>query len=1288
MARRTPRVEDAALVDPADTAQLITVGTPAWYAWLAQATTFAFIDASGRFTARKEHGGRADGYWRAYRKRAGKVSIAYLGKTADLNLERMQEAAAQLARTVATNQPARPSAAAPSTQLQPAFHTGTTTLLFIDIADSAVPRHPHPQVVLDVLTRSGARVSRAITAGDGQIFNASAGVVSAAFASPLQAALAVLDVHRALSAEQRQLSGAPTVRMALHTIVVGEIGDDPPGRYIGYGLLLLSAAHSGQILLSHVTLELIRDHLPSGVAVHDLGAYWVGDASSPEHLFQLVAPGLPASFPPLRPPARRPTNLLLPATPLIGRDQDVAAVVAMLHRAEVRLVTLTGPGGVGKTRLGLQVAGELRNTFADGMFFVDLAALRDAALVVPTIAHTLGVADVGDRSLSTLLRDYLATRQLLLLLDNFEQVLPGAAVLADLLANAPQIKLIVTSRAPLHLTIEHEFPVAPLPWEAEQSTHKEQSRPGHTAESLPPAVALFIQRAQVVKPNFAITADGVPLVEQICQRLDGLPLAIELAAAWMRLFSLSALLQRLDHRLALLTGGAYDVPTRHQTLRATIEWSYQLLDMQARSLLEQLAVFEGSFTLEAASAVLSIEVRAFCDSPNVHGLGTGGSGEASALQTSRQGAGARPPRNSPNLELRAQNSELNIVEGLSALVDQSLLRPTDESAGEPHFRLLDTIREYALERLEQSGGAPVIQQRHMDYYLALAENAEPKLKGTDRRAWLDRLDDELPNLRAALRWTFTQGVVELGARLASALGIFWDVRHRREGRDWLEAVLASNTSLEPATRAKTLHAAGWLARAQDDQDTAIRCLEESLALYRELGDERRCTAAMTDLGWTLATGGGDTARASALLNEGLARYRAQGDQHGMARALHGLGWVEQRRALGERRGIAWSLTGLGWVEQDRGRLAKAHPVHGESLDLARAARDAQAIAWALQGLGVTAAAQRDYPAARTFQAERLAIERTQANRHGIAAALQQLGIIAFRQGDYAAARAWLAESLELARANGDKNIIAFTLRGLGEVAYAARDHARAWTLLEEALTCFHDLGDQHRVAQVYALLAQVALDRQDDATARRMATQSMDVARTVDNPETISLCLAGMADSAARHGRAIWAAQLWGAAERQREVTQAHRVPVEPVDRAQLKETTRSSLDEQAFAAAWAAGRALTPEEALAAPETIASGELFPATSFVTGRSAPTRPAGLTQRELEVLLLVAEALTNAGIAERLVISVATVKTYLSAIYRKLGVSSRTAAMRYVIDHHLQELPSFSAASIPSTVNRA
>jgi len=1244
MARTTPRVEDDILIDRAGATQPITVGTSAWYAWLERASTFAFTGQSGRFTARKERRGRADGYWRVYRKHAGKLYSAYLGKSADLTLRRLQDVAAALvAHAVEANQGIPPEGSLPERAVDtPAIttptSTGTVTFLLIDIDSSTTLWAQLPQKVIDFLTCSTVSLEKILTTGDDNIFTSSTRAIGAAFGNPLDAVTTALAIQRALGMQSGGATGTLHQRIALHTGIVTERGDTYTGRALDWALLLLAAGHERQILLSHVTQALVRDQLPADTTLRDLGTYCLGETSHPEHFFQLVTADLPVTFPPLRPPARRPHNLPVPPTPLVGRAQEVAAVMAALQREEVRLLTLTGPGGVGKTRLGLQAATELRDVFADGVFLVDLAALRDPDFVVPAIAQTLGIADVDGHSRLTHLRDYLSSKQLLLFLDNFEQVLPAASDLAALLAAAPEFKLLVTSRAVLHLAGEHEMPVAPLAL-PDYLTLSQTNEIIRTA-----ALALFIQRAQAVKPDFVVTPETAPVVAEICQRLDGLPLAIELAAARIKLFPPAVLLLRLERRLPLLSGGARDLPARQQTLRDTIDWSYQLLERGTQALLQWLTVFEGGFTLEAAEAV--------CE----------------GKETGRQGDKEKHAG-----ETACLIGSLSVMDELATLVDQSLLHPATDRIGTPRFTMLETLREYALERLDQSGDAPALRQRHAAYYLRLAEQAEPKLHGTDRRVWLDSIEAEHPNMRAALNWARAQGANGLAARLASSLGVFWDVRHRGEGRDWLAAVLGNGALLEPALRAKALHTAGWLARAQYDQPVAFAQLEESLALYRELGNERGCAATTTDLGWTLATFGRDTMRATALLDEGLARYRALEDSRGIARALHGLGLVEQYHALGDRRGIAWLLTGLGWVEQHHGMLATARALYAKSLHFARAAGDVQAIAWSLHSLGIVAAAQRDYAAARAFQDERLAIERSQDNRYGIASAQEQLGKIALRLGDTAAARAWLVESLHLARAIGDKSVTAFALRGLGEVAHSTEDYVQASVVLEEALVHFRELGDVYRQAQVCAILAQVALDQQDDTTARMLAMQSLELARSVNDPETIGVCLAGLADSAARQGWANWAARLWGAAERQREATQTQRAPVEPVNRPQFVEAARTSLGAAAFAAAWATGRALSPEEALVRPEPDGSPLASIRADELSGRSTPAspHPAGLTSRELEVLLLVAEDLSRTQIAERMVISPATVKTYLSAIYRKLGVTSRMAAMRYVFDHHLR-----------------
>lgn len=1098
------------------------------------------------------------------------------------------------------------------------FPTGTVTFLFVEIPDGSSLRAQAPQFRADVLDRFRTLLEKRISAHDGAIFERRAQGAGAAFASTRAALQAAFTARRALDDEAWEAFNQLGVRMALHTGVVDLDDGVYVGRAVNRGRLLLEAGHEGQILLSQVTEELVRDQLPDGITLRDLGAYHLGDASRSEHLFQLVTEDVTSGFPPLQPPARRPGNLPVPATPLIGRERDVAAVVSTLRRADVRLLTVSGPGGVGKTRLALEAAARLQSTFADGVFFVDLGSLRNADLVLPTIAHTLGVRSSIRGSPLTHLSDYLADKHQLLLLDSFEHVLSAVAALGSLLTFAPQLKLLVTSRAVLHLTAEHEFPVSPLavPDHGERYSSSETIAHG--------AVALFIQRARAVRPDFTMTGETISSVVEICRRLDGLPLAVELAAARSKLFPPPVLLKQFESRLSLLTGGPQDLPARQRTLRDTLDWSYELLDSELQTLFRQLAVFEGGFTLEAAEAVCN--------------------------------AGRHWPG--------------GILDGLAALADQSLLRRPEHGVDAPRFTMLDTIHEYASDLLEQSGETTALRQRHAAFFLQLSEAVEPKMWGSDMRTLLDRLEAEHANLRAALSWSLAQDEAETAARLVSALVVFWDVRHRHEGRYWLEAALAGEGSLPSALRAKALHAAGVLARALYDLEEANVCLQASLALYRELGSERGLAASVTDLGAMLATLGGERQRAKSLLEDGLQRYRALENEPGISWALYGLGWVELRRVLGDRQGSPWALAELDTVARSPEDLEAARDLFAESLRLRRSVGEPYHVAWALASLALVAAAQSDYDTARTLTEERLEIERALGNPYGVAASLQQLGVIALRQGEPAAGRAFLVEGLAVAQERGDQIVTALLLMGLGEVKHAQGELPAATTSFDEALKQFRVLGDRHRMARVQAWLAQLALAREDATTACTLASQCLALAREVGAPETITACLAGLADSAARRGSARWAVQLWAAAERYDETANASRTPARPANRPHLVQSIQAELGEGAFAAAWSAGRALSPEEVLAAleearPLRVIEGVLPDSPG---GRSPPSPPAGLTPRQYEVLLLVAEGLSNAQIAERLAISTATVKAHLTAIYRKLGVSRRTAAIRYMIDH--------------------
>lgn len=671
----------------------------------------------------------------------------------------------------------------------------------------------------------------------------------------------------------------------------------------------------------------------------------------------------------LAPLSPRRSNLPAQLTPLVGRANEVAAVRDLLQHPDVRLVTLTGPGGVGKTRLGLQVADEMQDDFRDGVTFASLAPVTDAALVINSIMQALGVQETDGQEPLASLKSFLGIRETLLLLDNFEQALSAAVVVAELLAAAPRLKVLVTSRAVLHVRGEQEFPVPPLsaPDPAQQLPAEVLSRYA--------AVELFVQRAANIRPDFALAADDAPAVARICHQLDGLPLAIELAAAQTRLFSTQALLARLGSRLKLLTGGARDLPARQQTLRATLGWSYDLLNEGEKQLFRRLSVFAGGCSLEAA--------RTVCDP--------------------------------------GSNLDVEVLRGLGGLVSQSLLRQNEAVIGEPRFWMLETIREYARERLQESGEADILRREHARFFTELVERAEPELWGLDQTAWLDRLQAEHDNLRVALEWCTTEASIpDFGLRLAGTLWRFWLVRgHWQEGRQWLLELLARGPStarsgLCGAWRAKALAACGDLARRQADYEQATRLLAESLDLFRELEDQTGTAWSLNRLA-VVAWRTGENERALVLAEEGLALFRELRDKRGIAYSLYVLGCIAWRQAdytpaamlleesltlfreLQDRTGMIWSLNRLGAVLWHKEENERAVALVEEGLVLARESGNMMSIATALNSLGEFSQHQGNYDEAMSFHRQSLSIFRELGGKAGIVEGLEQLGKVAAAQ---------------------------------------------------------------------------------------------------------------------------------------------------------------------------------------------------------------------------------------------------------------------------------------------------
>lgn len=1164
----------------------LTVGTPAWYAWLTSATTFTFNGPDGTFTARKEQASNKRGgwYWKAYSKRQGKVHHAYLGKSEALSLERLNTIAAEI--TCAARSTAEP----------------------------------------------------------------------ASLAAPLQ-------------------------------------------------------------------LE-VRGTLP------------------------------------------------LQPTSLVGREQETQAACTLLYNADIRLLTITGPGGVGKTRLAFAVAQNLVEHFPGGVYCVSLGPLSDAALVVPTIAQALGFVETGTESLLNRVKAYLHDKHILLMLDNFEQVISAAALIAEILASSPHLKLLITSREILHLSGEHELIVPPL---ALPDLHK---LPASAMLTQYPAIALFTQRASAVKADFTITDTNAAIIAEICTRLDGLPLAIELAAARMKHLPAQILLTRMDRRFQLLVSGARDLPRRQQTLRDALAWSYDLLEPNEQTIFRALSTFIRGCTLEAAEEVCFTLYEERFDTLNT----------------------------------------------ITSLIDKSLLQQIEQSNSELRLSMLETIREYGQECLLKTGEASTTRHAHALYYLALAERAEPELRQEQQAYWLDCLEQESDNLRAALRWFTEQEesmVYQEALRLCAALWRFWLIRNRHgEGYQWAEKALQKSEQQDIPTpiRAKAFFATAVLADSQGQYPRSIELWKKCLLLYEELSDQAGIAATLNKLGTAYARNA--PMEAHELYEQSLTLARRENNRYEIADALGSLAneafalgflqearnFIEERltiaRTLRDIRSIAYCLDGLGQLLAHMGDYQQACILLKECLSLHREVGDRVGITFALLPLAIVTLYQGDYNTAQSLLEECLMISRelgnqphianylntlrdtsflrtqehisisklleesiatfkeagndesiatklfalgciefaqgnfisaqkslteslslfqSQENRVMTAAILNMQGHLEAHQGHYAVAHTLMEESLLLTRAIDDHWMLSSRLTQLGLIALNEGNHEQARVLIEESVVLAKQIGDQRYIAEALHIMGLLALYEGDDATAQSLLNECLAMQSEMRNGSTrayvladlgllalhqtnfvractlieeslalcmrsgdrwfVPSCLERLGEVIVMQGQPSRATLLWGAAQAMRETIGA---PIPTIERDLYRRSlalARHRLGEARFTHYWQKGYALTLEQALHISEAdmhtpdisskvTTSHQIKHATDAATQKIATITEQTLTNREIEVLQLVAQGLTNVQIAENLVISPRTVQAHLRTIYSKLGIVSRSAATRYAIQHSL------------------
>jgi predicted ATPase/class 3 adenylate cyclase/DNA-binding CsgD family transcriptional regulator len=1002
-----------------------------------------------------------------------------------------------------------------------ALRVETLTFLFTDIEGStALLQRLGEDVYAQLLAGHHALIRSALAMHGGREVVMQGDGFFAVFSSPRACVVAVLEIQQGLGARAWPAGQQVRVRMGIHCGEAAETAAGLVGLEVHRAARVAAVAYGGQVLVSESAAPLVRDWLPPGAALTDLGLHTLKGLGRPEQIFQLQSAGLQSEFPPLwslSNPALR-HNLPSQATSFVGRAAELAELRSLVSGGS-RLVTIVGPGGIGKSRLALQVAAEALDGAGDGVWLVELAPVADPELVARTVAAVLQVREEPGRPMLDTLLDAVGDRYLLVVIDNAEHVLGAAAKLADaVMRSCPRACLLVTSREPLGISGEHVFRVPPL-----AVPPADLAAPGRLAAF--ESVQLFAERASMHRQGFALDDANAAAVAAVCVRLDGIPLALELAAARLGALSVPEISSRLDQRFRLLTGGSRTALPRHQTLRALIDWSYDLLNPEERMVLDRLSVFAGGWTLEAAGAVSS-------------GDGTG---------------------------------EWLVLDRLAALVDKSLVQ-ADETRGSTRYRLLETVRQYAAERLALRAGSEMNEAHaaHRDYYLALVETAATHLRGRDEAIWLDRLEVEFDNIRAALAFSVADpDSAEAGLRLAAGLHWFCNMRgHAGEVLKALDVLLERPDARVPTrARARALTVGCHLLDYFGNDPAPPSMVSEALKIARGLAD-------------------------NAVAADALAQ--------------------------------------LCWLSFERGDLPAARAQIDDAVGLARAAGDPRLIA----------------------------------------AILSRRAVFASEAGDLSAAFADNQEALTLSRAAEDSYRLAITLANLGFDEHAAGKLGEARAHLQEASMLADNHGYQNMSTGLRQNLGVVELMDADPASARRLFLDSLDTARITGVKSYVPGALLGLALAAGADGDPAVAATLHGVADEHYEqagrVFEAIEAGLRDRDHAQL----RAALGDPAFEAAYSRGRTLSQADAIALAAAAAEPDPgFASTASVAAdraTAAGSPPGPLSEREREIVALLAGGASDAQIAERLFLSVNTVRSHLERIRDKTAARRRTELVRYAI----------------------